>query len=66
MVKVLDFGLAQALAGDTGSDPSESPTLTGHGHACGRDHGDGGVYEPGTSSRQGQWTRSSSASSPTP
>ena len=28
MVKVLDFGLAQALAGDTGSDPSESPTLT--------------------------------------
>ena len=28
MVKVLDFGLAKALAGDAGSDPSESPTLT--------------------------------------
>jgi serine/threonine-protein kinase len=27
-VKVLDFGLAKALEGDTGSDPSESPTLT--------------------------------------
>ena len=27
-VKVLDFGLAKALAGDVGSDPSESPTLT--------------------------------------
>ena len=27
-VKVLDFGLAKALAGATGSDPSESPTLT--------------------------------------
>ena len=27
-VKVLDFGLAKALAGDAGSDPSESPTLT--------------------------------------
>ena len=28
MVKVLDFGLAKALEGDAGSDPSESPTLT--------------------------------------
>ena len=28
MVKVLDFGLAKALAGDAGSDPSESPTMT--------------------------------------
>ena len=28
VVKVLDFGLAKALEGDTGSDPSESPTLT--------------------------------------
>ena len=27
-VKVLDFGLAKALAGDAQSDPSESPTLT--------------------------------------
>ena len=27
-VKVLDFGLAKALAGETGSDPSESPTVT--------------------------------------
>ena len=27
-VKVLDFGLAKALESDTGSDPSESPTLT--------------------------------------
>ena len=27
-VKVLDFGLAKALEGDAGSDPSESPTLT--------------------------------------
>ena len=27
-VKVLDFGLAKALEGNTGSDPSESPTLT--------------------------------------
>ena len=27
-VKVLDFGLAKALAGDAASDPSESPTLT--------------------------------------
>ncbi len=27
-VKVLDFGLAKALAGDVGSDPSESTTLT--------------------------------------
>ena len=27
-VKVLDFGLAKALEGDTGGDPSESPTLT--------------------------------------
>ncbi len=28
MVKVLDFGLAKALEGDAGSDPSESPTMT--------------------------------------
>ena len=28
VVKVLDFGLAKALEGDTGGDPSESPTLT--------------------------------------
>ena len=28
VVKVLDFGLAKALEGDAGSDPSESPTLT--------------------------------------
>ena len=27
-VKVLDFGLAKALEGDEGSDPSESPTMT--------------------------------------
>ena len=27
-VKVLDFGLAKALEGDTGGDPSQSPTLT--------------------------------------
>ena len=27
-VKVLDFGLAKALEGDTDGDPSESPTLT--------------------------------------
>ena len=27
-VKVLDFGLAKALEGDIGGDPSESPTLT--------------------------------------
>ena len=27
-VKVLDFGLAKALGGDVGGDPSESPTLT--------------------------------------
>ena len=27
-VKVLDFGLAKALAGDAGADPSQSPTLT--------------------------------------
>ena len=27
-VKVLDFGLAKALAGDVGSDPSELPTVT--------------------------------------
>ena len=27
-VKVLDFGLAKALEGDAGSDPSESPTMT--------------------------------------
>ena len=27
-VKVLDFGLAKALERDTGSDPSESPTMT--------------------------------------
>ena len=27
-VKVLDFGLAKALAGDAGSNPSESPTMT--------------------------------------
>ena len=27
-VKVLDFGLAKALEGDAGSDPSEAPTLT--------------------------------------
>ena len=27
-VKVLDFGLAKALAGDAGSDTSESPTMT--------------------------------------
>ena len=30
-VKVLDFGLAKALAGDAGSDPSESPTVTAAG-----------------------------------
>ena len=28
MVKVLDFGLAKALEGDAGGDPSQSPTLT--------------------------------------
>ena len=28
MVKVLDFGLARALEGDAGNDPSESPTMT--------------------------------------
>ena len=28
MVKVLDFGLAKALEGDVGSDPSQSPTMT--------------------------------------
>ena len=28
MVKVLDFGLAKALQGDAGSDPSQSPTMT--------------------------------------
>ena len=28
MVKVLDFGLAKALEGDAGGDPSESPTMT--------------------------------------
>ena len=28
MVKVLDFGLAKALEGDAGSDPSEAPTRT--------------------------------------
>ena len=28
MVKVLDFGLAKALEGDAGSDPSQSPTMT--------------------------------------
>ncbi len=28
MVKVLDFGLAKALEGDAGSDPSESPTMS--------------------------------------
>ena len=27
-VKVLDFGLAKALEGDAGADPSQSPTLT--------------------------------------
>ena len=27
-VKVLDFGLAKAVEGETGSDPSQSPTLT--------------------------------------
>ena len=27
-VKVLDFGLAKALAGDAGSDPSQSLTMT--------------------------------------
>ena len=27
-VKVLDFGLAKALEGETGGDPSQSPTLT--------------------------------------
>ena len=28
VVKVLDFGLAKAASGDTGADPSQSPTIT--------------------------------------
>ena len=35
MVKVLDFGLAKALEGDAGSDPSEAPTRTAAGTRMG-------------------------------
>ena len=52
MVKVLDFGLAQALAGDTGSDPSESPTLTATATRAGVIMGTAAYMSPEQSSRQ--------------
>ena len=47
-VKVLDFGLAKAFAGDTANeDPSNSPTLSMAATMHGRDLGHGGIHEPG-------------------
>ena len=49
-VKVLDFGLAKAVAG-AGSDSAESPTVTVGGYRNGRNPRHGGLHE----SRAGTW-----------
>ena len=52
-VKVLDFGLAKAFAGDGGRDLSNAPTLTAMGTEEGRILGHAGVHEPRAGARQG-------------
>ena len=53
VVKVLDFGLAKAVAGETPStqDVSQAPTAAHRRHACGHDSRDGGLHEPRAGAR---------------
>ena len=53
-VKVLDFGLAKAMAGDSvTSELSESPTITRDATATGVILGTAALHEPGAGARQG-------------
>ena len=56
-VKVLDFGLAKAFAGDTANERSLQFTdAEPGGHDAGSDPGHGGVHEPGAGARAKRWT----------